>query len=561
MEDLWDDLLGAIFSALFEIKQEIWDSVSSMYFETLYSYFDDSAGPLNDAFTALVMASYVGVVVAAGIILISHETLQTKYALRELLPRLIIAILLVGLAREITWQVYSMHLSLADAFTISDRVKSVTCENFPEGSATPIDIAECEGYGSVMRSEFANHAFMVATGPNAEDPVGLVDIGMQLVSIWVYATLVVIFLMRNIAWFCVLIMAPLALACHSLPQLERFAHYWWRLLGACLASSIGQCALIWIYHQLDGTIQFDDSGEVKYVDDYNLLLFYLVLITWLMWKLHKAVFQLARGKTVTAPGSGFLKYLLLNRLMNGPSRKGKSGTTRRRRSRTDRDDGSGPSMGLRPSRPKPVRRDSETAGQREYDDFREKADAFHAEHGTTPGGPVERTSHTDPATQAAPVDATTSAPITAPTPQDIADRIEQRQKVAETPKPVQEWEQFRSRADQFHAHRQEIARRKQRDSGAVRRRDRGADAVDLLVDEPLRDRGSGHSRGSGGPAPRRAGRPGQTAMPRAHRGFDEAAPMPPTYLPKHGPDDAAGAAPNEGAVSEDSDRKNAGGAL
>jgi hypothetical protein len=561
MEDLWEDLLAAIFGALFEIKEEIWDSVSSMYFETLYSYFNDSAGPLNDAFMALVMASYVGVVVAAGIILLSHETLQTKYTLRELLPRLVIAILLVGLAKEITWQVYATHLSLADAFTLTDRVNSVTCENFPEGSATPIDIAECEGYGSVMRSEFANHAFMVATGPNAEDPVGLVDIGMQLVSIWVYVTLFVIFLMRNIAWFCVLIMAPLALACHSLPQLERFAHYWWRLLGACLASSIGQCALIWIYHQLDGEIQFDDSGNVKYVDDYNLLLFYLVLITWLMWKLHKTVFQLARGKTVTAPGSGFLKYLLLNRLMNGPSRKGKSGKTRRRRSRADHDDDSGPSMNLRPSHPKPVRRYPETSGQRKHADFRNQADAFHAEHGTQPGGPVESAAGADSTTHSSSANTKAPAPIAAPTPADVAGRIEHREKVQETPKPVQEWEQFRRQADAFHSHRQEIARRKQRDAGAVRRRDRGADAVDLLVDEPSRAWGRGNPRGTGGAVPRRAGRPGQSAMPRAHRGgCDDAAPILPTYGLPQDVNNPSGAEANEGGGAKGGKGKHAGGA-
>jgi hypothetical protein len=531
LEDLWEGLLSAVFGSLFEIKQELWDTVSGMYYETLYSYFNDSAGPLSDAFTALVMASYVGVVVAAGIILISHETLQTKYTLRELLPRLVIAILLVGLAKEITWQVYATHLSLADAFTITDRVASVTCENFPEGSATPIEPAECEGHESVMRSEFANHAFMVATGPGAEDPVGLVDIGMQLVSIWVYLTLVVIFVMRNIAWFCVLIMAPLALACHSLPQLERFAHYWWRLLGACLASAIGQCALIWIYHQLDGTIQFDDSGDVKYLDDYNLLLFYLVLITWLMWKLHKAVFQLARGTHMKMPGSKFLAFLATNRLMNGRSSGRKSGKSRGGQRRRGRDDDDGASSGARPARPRPVRRYRETEGQRDYASFRNQADAFHAEHGTKPGGPVSVESSNG---ETADKSARPTGPV--PSPSEVADRIEHRKTVLEQPDEVREWEQFRNQADAFHAHRAEIARRTQRDTGARRKRDRSADAVDALADVPRRLQRRDAVDGTGRrETPRRAaGRVGETAMPRAHRGDPD---WVLTILPKYRVDD------------------------
>jgi hypothetical protein len=536
LEDLWEGLLSAVFGSLFEIKQELWDTVSGMYYETLYSYFNDSAGPLSDAFTALVMASYVGVVVAAGIILISHETLQTKYTLRDLLPRLVIAILLVGLAKEITWQVYATHLSLADAFTLADRVASVTCENFPEGSATPIEPAECEGYESVMRSEFANHAFMVATGPDAEDPVGLVDIGMQLVSIWVYLTLVVIFVMRNIAWFCVLIMAPLALACHSLPQLERFAHYWWRLLGACLASSIGQCALIWIYHQLDGTIQFDDSGDVKYIDDYNLLLFYLVLITWLMWKLHKAVFQLARGTHSKMPGSKFLAFLATNRLMNGRSTGRKGGKSRGGQRRRGRDDDNGPSSGARPARPRPVRRYRETDGQRDYASFRNRADAFHAEHGTKPGGRVSVESSNG---ETADKPTRPTGPV--PSPSEVADRIEHRKKILEVPGNFRDHEQFRKQADAFHAHRAEIARRTQRNSGAIRRRDRSADAVDLLADEPMRAWGRGTPRGSA--APRRAGRPGQSAMPRAHRGDPD---WVLTILPKYRVDDRTARPTGEG---------------
>lgn len=544
MEEIWEGLLAALFGSLFEIKQELWDTVSGMYFETLYSYFDESTGPLSDAFAALVMASYVGVVVAAGLIILCHETLQTRYTLREMLPRLVIAILLVGLAREITWQVYATHLSLADAFTLSDRVSSVTCENFPEGSATPIDPAECEGYESVMRSEFANHAFMVATGPDAADPVGMVDVGMQLVAIWVYVTLVVIFLMRNIAWFCLLIMAPLALACHSLPQLERFAHYWWRLLGACLASSIGQCALIWIYHQLDGTVQFDHSGDVKYVDDYNFLLFYIVLITWLMWKLHRVAFQLARGKNVAVPGSGFLKYLLLNKLMNGRSHRSKSAPRRRRRSRDADDAGPEPKADFSPPRrPAPHRRYPESKGLREYAAHRNQADAFHAERQNAKPD-LEQGDPTDSGSVPKPLDGP------APSPTEVAARVEHRKKVLEVPGNVRDHEHFRERADAFHAHRAEIARRHARDKGAVRKRDRSADAVDLLADDSRLLRHRGVEVGGGRTTPRRAqDRLRSTMMPRDHRGDPGWVLTIPPYRDTH---DAAAASETESASASES---------
>ncbi|WP_026931877.1 hypothetical protein [Glycomyces tenuis] len=516
IEDLWNDLLAGIFDSLWEIKAQLWDTVSGMYFETLYSYFSDSAGPMTDAFSALVMASYVGIVVAAGAILLARETLQTKYSLRELLPRLVIAILLVGLVKEITWQVYSNSLLLADAFTLSDRVRYVTCENYPDGSAQPIDPADCVGHEAVMRSEFANHAFMVATGPGVDGPVGLFDIGMQLVSIWIYLLLLLIFLLRNIAWFCVLIIAPMALACHALPQTERFAHYWWRLLGACLASSLGQCALIWVYHQLDGT--FGEQYEEKYADDYHIQLFYLILIAWLMWKLHKAAFQLARGKTVKVPGSHFLQYLLLNRLMNGRSKSRYSGRRHRSRRRgdgeSDDDAGGGSRNG---SHQRPIRRYPESDGLQAWLRFRRDVDdpqrgrANHAGNAEAPGLVTRSGSAMgDPDRTFRP-----TGPV--PNPSEVADRIETRRRVEASEAARQQIEQvpdraladhdeFQRRAAGFHAHRGEVARRAARDRGAVRKRDRRADAADALGDVPRGDLRASHAGAwtGGEPMPRRA---------------------------------------------------------
>ncbi|GAB4001554.1 hypothetical protein GCM10029992_37400 [Glycomyces albus] len=489
IEDLWNDLLAAIYSALFGIKEQLWDTVSGMYYETLYSYFSKSAGPLTDAFTGLVMASYVGVVVAAGLIILSYETLQTKYSLREMIPRLIIAVLLVGLAKEITWQVFGNSLLIVDAFTLTDRVHSVYCDNFPDGSETPIDITECEGYESKTRSVFANHAFMVPTGPNADDPVGLVDVGMQLVSIWCYLTLIVIFLLRNVAWFCVLIMAPLALACHALPQTERFAHYWWRLLGACLASSLGQAALIWVYHQLEGTV------ADEYVEDYHFQLFYIILIVWLMWKLHKMAFQLARGKTVTAPGSGFLKYLLLNRLMNGRSGGRNHPHRPRRRPRRDDDDDNdqsprpSPNPNPRPHQPRPGHGNGTPLGG--------PANGNTPQPGNSNGNPQP------------------TGPV--PTPADVSERISRKET-----KAYREWEEFRRQADEFHQNQTDSARQA-RDAGTVRRRDRRDEAVAEAIAGPRRDRrtsaDSESADGTGSPSrPRRAeDRTGAAAMPPAHR--------------------------------------------
>lgn len=494
IEDLWNDLVAAIYSALFGIKEELWDTVSGMYYETLYSYFSKSAGPLTDAFSGLVMASYVGVVVAAGLIILSYETLQTKYSLREMLPRLIIAVLLVGLAKEITWQVFGNSLVIVDAFTLTDRVHSVYCDNFPDGSSAPIDVTECEGYEPKMRSVFANHAFMVPTGPGANDPVGLVDVGMQLVSIWCYLTLLVIFLLRNVAWFCVLIMAPLALACHALPQSERFAHYWWRLLGACLASSVGQAALIWVYHQLEGNIVRQSNDDEIYVDDYHLQLFYIVLIVWLMWKLHKMAFQLARGKTVTAPGSGFLKYLLLNRLMSGRSGgPSKSHRPRRRRNRSDDDDDDRSPRAT----PNPTPRSHQP--RRNHG------------NGTSLGGPAPKTSQ--PGNGGS--DASPTGP--APSPAEVRRRTSRKET-----KAYREWEEFRRTADEFHENQTE-SRREARQAGKDRRTDRRTEAVAEAIANPRRDRRSAAASPNAterteSSRPRRTeDRTASSVMPPAHR--------------------------------------------
>jgi hypothetical protein len=163
----------------------------------------------------IAVSLYVLFVLAAGLIVMMYQTVQTRYTLRELLPRLVVGFVLLNLS---LW-VIGVATDLANAVS----------QALLGGGVDPASAAEA------MRQTL--NAVML---PGTSLWVIFVVVAMLvLIVALVIGAVVRVVLLANL-----LVAAPLALACHALPQTERLAGWWWRAFGALLAGQLGQALVL-----------------------------------------------------------------------------------------------------------------------------------------------------------------------------------------------------------------------------------------------------------------------------------------------------------------------------
>ena len=71
---------------------------------------------------------------------------------------------------------------------------------------------------------------------------------------------------------------------------------------ACLASSLGQAWILWVWDSL-----FAGLSDSEVLLNYPLKPLYALVLVWLIWRVHKAAFLWARGRPTRIPGARLLK--------------------------------------------------------------------------------------------------------------------------------------------------------------------------------------------------------------------------------------------------------------
>ncbi|NYE49999.1 hypothetical protein HDA32_005119 [Spinactinospora alkalitolerans] len=158
---------------------------------------------------AVTNTVYVLVVTAAGVLMTAYQTVQTSAGVKELAPRLVLGF--VG--ANASWFLCELLADIGNA--VSLRLLS--------GTATPDNVAE-------------------TIGRILEDPVGELLIVLLLFAVAGLLQLFFFFalLIRIMLWILLTAAAPLALACHALPQTDGLARLWWRAMGALLLVQVTQ---------------------------------------------------------------------------------------------------------------------------------------------------------------------------------------------------------------------------------------------------------------------------------------------------------------------------------
>ncbi|WP_160050816.1 hypothetical protein [Nocardiopsis sp. FR4] len=156
---------------------------------------------------------YVLVVVAAGVLLMSYQTVQTSAGVKELLPRVVLGFI----AANSSFLLTEMMRELANGIAVNMLDGAVTVDNLT----------------TTLRR--------VLGDPRGEAVVVML---MMLIAALLSFFFLLAAIVRIVLWFLLTVTAPLALACHALPQLDGLARLWWRAMGALMVIQIAQALVL-----------------------------------------------------------------------------------------------------------------------------------------------------------------------------------------------------------------------------------------------------------------------------------------------------------------------------
>jgi hypothetical protein len=150
------------------------------------------------------------VVVAAGAIAMSHETLQSSYALKDIIPRLAVAAVAVNASLAICGQMVNIANVLSTALL-----------------------------GNGVEPQQAGHTLELLV-LNAITNGGIFLILLGLACAVLAVALLILYLVRASLIVLLVCAAPLCLLGHGLPQTEGLARLWWRAMLAALGIQVAQ---------------------------------------------------------------------------------------------------------------------------------------------------------------------------------------------------------------------------------------------------------------------------------------------------------------------------------
>jgi hypothetical protein len=197
------------------------DPVLHLVGSTLLSTPNLTDGRISQVWDGVLITAntlYVLLVLVAGVTVMGHETVQTRHGLKEIAPRLILGVIASNASLWAINQVVAVGNALSAAL-MNGQVSA-------------------EGIGNVLTSMIVDKLFL-PTGP-----MNLFFLLLGLAVAVLGSTLLVGYLIRAAITVILTVGAPLALACHALPQTEGLARLWWRAIFGCVAVQVVQALVL-----------------------------------------------------------------------------------------------------------------------------------------------------------------------------------------------------------------------------------------------------------------------------------------------------------------------------
>jgi hypothetical protein len=161
-------------------------------------------------------AFMVLIVMLVGIVAMTHGSVQERYSLKEMLPRVVIGFAAANLALPIVAAVIA-GANAVTAAMVGDRFTSQ------------------DSFTQIQR---------VVIDTTTDPAMFLLALVLRELALWMLVLLVITWLGRLSVLLVVAGTAPLALMCHALAWTEPIAHIWWRSLFGCLAVQVLQAVTL-----------------------------------------------------------------------------------------------------------------------------------------------------------------------------------------------------------------------------------------------------------------------------------------------------------------------------
>ncbi|MCA1706287.1 MAG: hypothetical protein LC808_24680 [Actinobacteria bacterium] len=163
----------------------------------------------------IAVAAYVLLVLAAGMIVMAYETLQTRHSIKEILPRVIVGFLAANLSLFFGGKAIEVANAISQAIL-----------------------------GDQINPQVAAESMKNTLMGNLNNQGGLLVIFMALALIVMLVVVLLTYIVRVTLTVILLGGAPLLLMCHATPQTEGIAFWWWKAFGGVLAIQVGQSSAL-----------------------------------------------------------------------------------------------------------------------------------------------------------------------------------------------------------------------------------------------------------------------------------------------------------------------------
>ena len=232
----------------------------------------------------LANAGYVLLVCAGGVLLMTNETLQARYTIKDVAPRLVVGLV----ASNTSLVLVGVGIDLANALSRALLGPGV----------------------DPTQARATLKAVLVFPLDDANVLLTLVAVVVVVLALILGAS----YVLRVAVLVGLTVAGPLALAGHALPQTEALARWWWRGITACLAIPVAQSlalitALRVFFHADQDRVL--GLGSARLVD--------LLVATCLLWLLARIPTWAVRMVFVGRPGTAvtvaksFVAYRLVRR--------------------------------------------------------------------------------------------------------------------------------------------------------------------------------------------------------------------------------------------------------
>lgn len=209
-------IVDAITSFLGTLIEQIMKPVREFLADTLLATPDVTRHAditrLWKVMLGLALGIYVLFITAGGVTVMGYETVQSRYSVQQIAPRLLIGIIAASTSLTVMGKAISLSNALAHAILA-------------------IDMADA-GQGMVERVL----PFALFGGPGLQ----LYLLIIALVMLCLVIAVLIGFLVRISVMALLAASAPLMLACHAHPLTDPIARLWWRALAGCLVIQVGQ---------------------------------------------------------------------------------------------------------------------------------------------------------------------------------------------------------------------------------------------------------------------------------------------------------------------------------